>query len=817
MPSFDWRTEERGPESTHLVIYRDKPKDLRGLKKWTAVLIVGVAVFFAYIRLGQWVEAMVTKLEASPVSSLNVIQQAVSRTDEALFALMLSTRYDDWFADQQQLFSQRLIFDRYPLGIYLDSAVPNPVSVELSPDLKRATVIYELGYTTETVAGTLETFTLQHTAVFQNRNQLWQLSKGGASFWGSWEHFEGERISLTFPQRDADLAARLAADLDQQLDVLCQTLVGINCPSDLHIQVRLRKEPASLSQMAVQEATLTRGQEINLPTPTLVGLPVDEAGYQALYRGYAAYLVTAVLAELTNWQCCQQILFYEALRDKQLSQLGLLPWPLTTADYDTILGRYFRLPEIHALWQASSTEGLTEEDHWRVYAFVDFLAQTSPDMPLAEMQRQLAQATGYLNWSRQFANGAYETDADLKREWIRFVYGQTSLAQIPPPVPLPEQAMHLYCLSGTQHELLQYDWGNDGWLSQRSLDASLNGLISPLPSRDGLILYEHSSSIANQMWTVFRPNEAAVVIPVDLGSVFSTVHNNPISLGEKLLTGHHDLDQNRFQFTLLDLDSCDVNACDSISLPGLPIWSPDSAHTIVNLMPDSNGYFQLSLGDSEGQLIKPIGSGSSPFWIDNETFGYLRTERANAEIVVTTMNDEILFRLAADELLAALPEEAQDVDTLSIRQIMSHPANPQLLIVDTAVPTQAQYIFAVNRLSQEIELLLKLDDRYGFIDFRFSPDGRWLTLTTYDRLDPLDATWSVYLHDIEQRETTLLAFNPIPYPADSYDWSDDSRWFLKVEDGFITLVAPAYNYYKMLFFDAALCTSAVWVHEKSSN
>jgi hypothetical protein len=189
----------------------------------------------------------------------------------------------------------------------------------------------------------------------------------------------------------------------------------------------------------------------------------------------------------------------------------------------------------------------------------------------------------------------------------------------------------------------------------------------------------------------------------------------------------------------------------------------------------------------------------------------------SAEVVVTTIeNDEVLYKVTAQELLMALPEEAQDLDKLTIRQIMSHPANPEQLIVDTAVPAQqTQVLFAVDRVAQEIEPILELDDRYGFIDFRFSPDGRWFTLTTYDRLDPVDATWSVYLHNIEQQETTLLAFNPIPYPAHSYDWSDDGRWFLKVEDGFITLIAPDHDYYKMLFFDAELCNSAVWVHERS--
>jgi len=816
MPGFDWRTEEKGRDSAPLVIYRDRPRDLRWLRRWTAVLIFGVAVFFIYTRLTQWVEATVTELETSPLASLNVMQRAVAETDEGLFNLVLSRRYGDWFADQQILFTQNLVFDRRPLGLYLDSAVPRLTNVDLSPELNRATVTYDLTYISETGTGITQTIDLQQTAVFENHDQRWLLSKGGADFWGGWEHLDGKWLTLTFPQRDADLAARLAADLDQQLADLCQTLVGINCPSDFHIRVWLRKEPVTLAQMAVWETTLASGREINLPSPTLVGVSVDEAGYQALYRGYAAPVVTAVIADLTEWQCCQRILFYEALLDKELNQLGLRPWPLTTADYDTILSRYFRLPEIHKLWQASSTTNLTEADHWRVYTFVDFLSHASPNMPLAEMQRQLFQAPGYLDWSRQFTNRAYESDTVLKREWVRFVYEQTSLAHIPSPIPLPEQNIHLYCLSESHHELYQYDWGDNDWLPQRSLDKALDGLISPLPGKDGLILYEHTPAIVDQTWTIIRPNEAAVVLPVELDSVFSTANNNPVSFGDKLLTGHHDLKQNRFQFTLLDLDSCDSTHCDSIPLPGLPVWSPDGVHTIVSLMHDNKGFFQLALGDSEGQFIRPIGSGSNPFWIDNETLGYLRTDQDNAEVVVTTINDdEPLFRLAADELLQALAEEAQATDTLAIRQIMSQPTNPQLLVVDTAVPAQhTQYIFTVDRLSHKIDMILQLDDRYGFIDFRFSPDGRWFTLTTYDRLDPVDATWSVYLHDMEQHQTTLLAFNPISYPTHSYDWSDDGQWFLKVEDGFITLLAPAYDYYKMLFFDAELCNSAVWVHER---
>jgi hypothetical protein len=736
-----------------------------------------------------------------------------------LFALMLSRQVGDWFEDEQILFRQRLVFDRRPLGLQLNSADLHVTSVDFTPELDRATIIYELAYAAETGSGAVQTIHMQHTAVFEKHEQRWLLSEGGAEFWGGWEHLEGKRVTLIYPQRDATLARKLAQDLDRQLVVLCQTLAGIDCPADFHIWVRLRKQPATLAQMAVGEATLTRGQDMNLPTPTLAGLPIDAAGYQALYRGYATYVVTAVIAELTGWQCCQQLLFYHALLDKELGQLGLRPWPLTTADYDSMLSRYFRLPEIHTLWQASSTLGLTEEDRWRVYAFVDFLAESSPGMPLAEMQRRLTSAPGYINWARQFTGDDYESDVALKREWVHFVYEQTSMARVPPPVPLPEQNVHLFCLSGSRHELYQYDWKSNRWLSQRSLDETITGLISPLPGKDGLILYEHTSAITNQMWTVLRPNEEDVILPVELDSVFHQVNDGPDSLRQKLLTGHHDAGQDRFQFTLLDLASCTARACDSIPLPGLPVWSPDGLHTIVNLMYGRDGFFQLALGDSQGQPIKPLELGSNPFWMDNETFGYLRTGADVVEVVANTINgDETLFQLTPEVLLTALPEGAPQTAALSIRQVMSHPANPHLLFIDAAAPAlQTQYVFAVDRLAQNIDLVLQLDDRHGFIDFRFSPHGRWWTLITYNRLDPVDATWAIHLHDIERRETTRLAFNPIPYPAHSYDWSDDGRWFMKVEDGFITLLAPAYDYYKMLFFDASFCTSAVWVHERQSN
>ena len=87
---------------------------------------------------------------------------------------------------------------------------------------------------------------------------------------------------------------------------MCATLEDIDCSAALHLTVRLDYDPATLAALGRPLGALQRAHErediLELPTPTLVGLPPEDgeqaqAAYQALADGYARHLVGAAIAQ----------------------------------------------------------------------------------------------------------------------------------------------------------------------------------------------------------------------------------------------------------------------------------------------------------------------------------------------------------------------------------------------------------------------------------------------------------------------------------------------------------------------------------------
>jgi hypothetical protein len=209
------------------------------------------------------------------------------------------------------------------------------VSLDFSPDLLSAELVTSQAYTFTLPNGTLQSTTLQQMAVYRRGSQRWLYAPPESDFWGITADYERDAVTAVYPLRDETLVQRLAIDLEQILGQLCRTLDGIDCPADLSVRLNFSPDADALLELADPRSLWRGGSNVTLPTPTLVGLPVDEAGYQALLRGYARQMVTAVVTELVDWQCCQGAPFHQALLDYELAQLGLATWPVTQADYQT--------------------------------------------------------------------------------------------------------------------------------------------------------------------------------------------------------------------------------------------------------------------------------------------------------------------------------------------------------------------------------------------------------------------------------------------------------------------------------------------------
>ncbi|MCP5099466.1 MAG: hypothetical protein GY943_28255, partial [Chloroflexi bacterium] len=336
--NFEWQTEEDDEWLDVEQAVAEKTA-VSHLRIWPFLLLVLVGIFVSgsvvYRRVQQQVSTATADVEVDILTSHTLIQTAVSNQDDELFHSQLSSRDRGWMDTQDELLAEGLLYERpfYLLPFQLsDTPITESITVTVSPDLRSAElqfpVVYQVGLDEENA----EDVVLWQTAVYRRGSNRWLLSPPLREFWGDWRTFDGKWIVIHYPQRDEQIVAQLAADLDDLIDTLCDTFDDINCRASLEIEVRLDTAPSSLMGLDLLKQTLEAGTRLELPTPTLVGLPQDEAAYALIYRGYGVQVATAVIATQTAYDCCERGHFFRTILEYQLADLSLVQWPPQAID-----------------------------------------------------------------------------------------------------------------------------------------------------------------------------------------------------------------------------------------------------------------------------------------------------------------------------------------------------------------------------------------------------------------------------------------------------------------------------------------------------
>ncbi|MCP4423250.1 MAG: hypothetical protein GY803_02030 [Chloroflexi bacterium] len=284
-PLFRWRTEEDEfwtdePPATAV------PRRKDGLLIWfIGLTLAGIGViYWRQIRPIRLEEA---QLQAEVLASHRTWEQAAAANDFDLFAHLLAHEDLVWQNEQRELFLKGLSLDRAALGLYAQ-AEPGNTAVALSPDWQTAEVIFEQTYTAVTEHEIAATIQLQQTHLYQRDGSRWLQAAPDDAFWGETLTYEGEWLTLLYPTRDAEWAERLASDLDDELTAICAVK---SCAAG--VKARLETAPASLAALRDLLTPAFDGRFHILPAFSLIGRPLDEEGYQALYRGYTRRIVVA--------------------------------------------------------------------------------------------------------------------------------------------------------------------------------------------------------------------------------------------------------------------------------------------------------------------------------------------------------------------------------------------------------------------------------------------------------------------------------------------------------------------------------------------
>jgi len=759
--------------------------------------------------------------------------------------------------------------ERFPFGLApVDGSLPavlpatlaveaaadeNAAAITLSPDLNEAVVTIDQPY--ELPDGAV--VTLQQTTIYRRGNERWLLAPPTAEFWGQWQSAAGPYLTLLFPQRDAEIAQTLVADLNEDIERACTTLADLDCSLDLHLSIRLDDDPATLASLGVTLGALERAREsediLELPTPTLVGLPVGDdaetrgAAYDVLRRGYARHVLAAVIAEATGWECCDDRLLFQVLLEYQLGQLGLLDRPVGAAEYRQVLEAQMRLSDVGRILSRQEDDP-GGETPWQARVAVDFLVNAVPDVSVARMQRLITRTSSFNRFLASVwpNSAAGETPpADPETAWWPYAYERSAVAASDEaPVPSPDGDLYLACTSvgATQRPepslLFRYLPDEGRWHELYRLDGFIwmTGLRNP----DALLLQEFALESEAWQTSLWREGRRTMLFPASTGNyAFSFGQTDPS--GEKLVNYAIEPDDGPMMASLVDLGDCD-GRCAEEPLPAQPTWSPsgrsilytgydagfptmllatsDSRYTLIDSS-DSDNDQPLRLAVDGSDELQPVGEGYAPFWLDEATYGYVRHTAGdepglsgNTEVVLASLDEPRLQVLISAEELAHLLPEDNRIRRLTIGYVAVHPAQPNtLFIVGLEDLEYRAFVFRYDLTTRVPELRAQL--LYGLNhSLSFSPDGRYLVLTGQDRDDATgDDHGALLLHDIAANRTTpFLTRLPFFLASAVYDWSPDGRWLaLAMDDNLVALVAPDEGQVEMLPHTAGACTSVAWL------
>lgn len=402
------------------------------------------------------------------------------------------------------------------------------------------------------------------------------------------------------------------------------------------------------------------------------------------------------------------------------------------------------------------------------------------------------------------------------------------------PIPLPDQDVAALCFTseGSRLSLAHYLVAEDRW-EVDTPDRAYSDL-RPMPDSDGLILRTGLPGVGlDQLRLTLRQGDQeqpllAVGQPQLTASLAGFAGSGT---GEGLVLRYTRGSTGIAEYAWVPLGTCDNSGCAERDLVGFPVWSPDGESSLIS------DVGQLLLGDNDARPREVLGNGFSPFWLTSRLFGYveLAANRAGPDmhVVIEDAVSRERYVVADSRQLMSVVDSAS-TDQVRIRYATANPADPTQLLIGSSLPDQTSDGFVITsvRLEGSLDTLSELTSGEprivhrlpgapvgdpgtftptGSPPFTISSDGRWLAVVRF--ANPHTNAWEISLIDLDTGlANTLNTYYP-PYPAQYpfLDWSADNQWLVLVDDGFLRLIAPAYDYERVVPHEYRDCSYTGWV------
>lgn len=829
--NFDWRTddEESWTPQTEPPLRPSPNRWRRLLVGLVALAVALLGVAYLYRQAQQRIAATEEAVTDDVLASHELVTTAARTGDPEMLRNVLSGADDDWAAAQLSRVGNYPDAGRETFGLRLLEEEGPPPEVALNPEMRAAELIWVARYTVANPSGVVSTVALTQTAVYRRGSDNWLLAPPEPAFWQGSDEYRGEYLEAIYPGRDEAIAARLAAGLDGVLGELCQT----SCPAGYRLRLILSPDPASFDNTAPR-ALLSAGRTLVLPAPTLVGLPVDDGAYEALERGYAVLVTTAVLADAAAYDCCEHARYAAAWVHLQQARLGLRLWPLDPAAYERLLLQLPPADELLGLLgrRPADLGDLPFDELAPVYAFAEFLQEAYGP----------AWATAALHGDRVMRESGLDRES-WAGAFPRFVYEHSRSGQLPaPPAPLPEANLALQCSrEGVQVELRQLDL-QDGATRSLYENADIAGLnwpdyswTEPFGAGKGLLLisrqrlaegdgagrFEFSMRLLKDgvSQTVYRTLSATWEELPDLAPQGADPAGRTLVLAD--YSRGRGTSPTRGRYLLADLERCDGAGCALHEIPGNIRWSPAGTYTLVagNAPPANDGRnvgLQLYEGDGGAQNLRPVGWAGGATWLDDAHYAYAALPPEEPELVVRAVGEEAeLLRFSLADLweLAGAGEERPLNATVLDYDLVAQPQDPTRLLLKAglgAYGTQGPGTLLLVQLAPDLRAVetstALAADAAGYA---FSATGRWAGLYRH-RTAAGEQPYTLY--DLEGAEVTAPAVT-IPDTRSTPGWAPEGDWLAIRGESYLLLYNPGADYTHFVPIGDG-CYAYDWVAER---
>ncbi len=798
MSNFEWQTEDEFDWDAPSVSPPEKPR--RWFVPLLLFLLIGIVGYSVYDRLNDTVLSTTERVEAEVRATYQTVYSAADESDLELFNRLLSGRDRAWTAGQQQMVGGGGLLNRTAFGLETETRIPTIDAIELSADLSAAIVTATVPYNVQLHGEITQTvqFTLIDT-LRKGSNSQWLYAPPLPEFWGETMYEPSllvsflPAISAEFPQRDSELVKRLLADLNRNYEQLCQLNADIqsrnpnssNCQHNYNIV--FSTNPSTLAEL--EDPAIEQPDRFFLPTPSLIGIPKDNAGYQALYTGYAQQIFPSLIAQMTGYECCDKQQYFDAVVAWQLDKIGLAGQRLSTQDYRRALAMLPNFNDSPWVWE--------QADPLVAAAIIDYFLTEYSALSGGDVVITLNESRVFSLWLQQLMSAA-EVNATPPRE-ILVKQQMTRLTQYlqnavgdagEPPIPFPAESLLMACSGQDETILVDYDLATDQATVQQRLPMMTNPRVTALPNTGSVWIQDMRATYDNSIPNAFLLRGGDEVIPV------GQMNDSALSLNQAYPNGVLSLlsfsaTDGRLSFITLDIADCNSAECSLDIATTLSSYSADGSYVIES----NNGTRgQNLLRTKDRQLVRELIPSGSYIWL-SDTIYAVRLGRLNF-MTYSVDSPEPLHELTRADFEAVLPDGfLGGMIRADSYHFVAQRGDYAYLVVTPTANSDSSIIVRINLVDFSIEMISTVEGSY--VRLQETTNDRYLTFQT----------WGInyVIYDLETN--TLQA-----YPNnDTHQivWSADGNWFLMMENGFGRIIAPEYDFIDFVA-PANYCSSATW-------